>query len=858
MADSQLTFGIGFEADDSELLAAGSALDEIESAASDVESALAAAGAAGGDAGRALEEAMKHGGTALDGTSAQTKTLNTALQSVATESKSTGDAFRKMFTATSKEGGKLGASLKAGIGAAFDYNKKRAMDFGAKASETAKGVGNAFLHPIDTIKNKLSAAFDKAGESMKDAGEEGEAAGAKIEDMSTGGAGGLEKLIGLAKNLAVAFVALKVIADVTKKVIEFGKQSVQAFLGAEQAANKLSLAFEDQAALEWFDSYAKAVNRPMAEVRTLASESKGIFDAMSIGESAATDMSKAMVGLTYDLTSVTGASETETFELLRTAMEGDSKAAGKLGLNFSETALQAQAAADGYKKQYSELSEAEQATVRMNAALEQSNDIAGKAVDGQEGLANSMKSVNGVWQNFMAEAGEKFAPVLEDLLGKLLEMWPELEPKLMGLAEMLAGAFEEAAPAIMEFAENVLPGAIEMFEKIFEAVKPLIPVILQLAETVLPPLMEIFGTLADTILPPFAAILDTIVNSVLKPLMPVIQRIAEAILPPIAAVLEAISPLLEAISPILEIIGEAIGFIADVIGKIIGFAAEGIGKVADFFGKIFGGSKKAKEGTDELGASMESLDTGKVASESEKSFSNVDKSAKTTYSAVETSAATSYGNINTQGETAASAQESSLAAVESAGTDTYSAIQTQGENAWNSVADASDRSTQRALDNITAMNRAAAGMTGYGATTALPKQQHAKGTDFHPGGLALVGEEGPEIVDLPRGSAVYTANETSQMLSGADGSTARESNVIDLNSYMAERRESSNNKPSKESSDKNISIQITVESINITGGDSDEVLSQLEETLRRVALEAANEAIEAQNDYDFTGRQAQW
>lgn len=33
--------------------------------------------------------------------------------------------------------------------------------------------------------------------------------------------------------------------------------------------------------------------------------------------------------------------------------------------------------------------------------------------------------------------------------------------------------------------------------------------------------------------------------------------------------------------------------------------------------------------------------------------------------------------------------------------------------------------------------------------------RYARGTSYHPGGLALVGERGPEIVDLPRGSAVY-------------------------------------------------------------------------------------------------------
>lgn len=35
------------------------------------------------------------------------------------------------------------------------------------------------------------------------------------------------------------------------------------------------------------------------------------------------------------------------------------------------------------------------------------------------------------------------------------------------------------------------------------------------------------------------------------------------------------------------------------------------------------------------------------------------------------------------------------------------------------------------------------------------KYAHATGTNFHPGGRALVGENGPEIIDLPRGTKVY-------------------------------------------------------------------------------------------------------
>lgn len=40
----------------------------------------------------------------------------------------------------------------------------------------------------------------------------------------------------------------------------------------------------------------------------------------------------------------------------------------------------------------------------------------------------------------------------------------------------------------------------------------------------------------------------------------------------------------------------------------------------------------------------------------------------------------------------------------------------------------------------------------------------ATGTDFAPGGTALVGEQGPELVNLPRGSQVIPAHRTAQML----------------------------------------------------------------------------------------------
>ncbi len=46
-------------------------------------------------------------------------------------------------------------------------------------------------------------------------------------------------------------------------------------------------------------------------------------------------------------------------------------------------------------------------------------------------------------------------------------------------------------------------------------------------------------------------------------------------------------------------------------------------------------------------------------------------------------------------------------------------------------------------------------------------QKYALGTNFAPGGLALVGENGPELVGMPTGSRVYGNQQTQQMLGGS-------------------------------------------------------------------------------------------
>ena len=66
------------------------------------------------------------------------------------------------------------------------------------------------------------------------------------------------------------------------------------------------------------------------------------------------------------------------------------------------------------------------------------------------------------------------------------------------------------------------------------------------------------------------------------------------------------------------------------------------------------------------------------------------------------------------------------------------------------------------VDVSTAVSNAAAAVRGFTANV----NAHASGTLSAEPGIALVGEEGPELVRFKGGETVYTADETEQIISG--------------------------------------------------------------------------------------------
>lgn len=113
----------------------------------------------------------------------------------------------------------------------------------------------------------------------------------------------------------------------------------------------------------------------------------------------------------------------------------------------------------------------------------------------------------------------------------------------------------------------------------------------------------------------------------------------------------------------------------------------------------------------------------------------------------------------------------------------WNGIQTVVQGVWSvlkPIFDAIASAASKVAGTVGKVVGIASKITGGAGRVLSDVNPFAEGTDFAPGGLAIVGEKGPELVTLPRGASVTTAAKTKQLRAGNGGVTPADSQTKKL------------------------------------------------------------------------------
>lgn len=494
--------------------------------------------------------------------------------------------FQEAMGASLQEGESFTKSLKTGISAGFDYAEKRVKSFFDTGQKKLKDFNKALRHPIQTIKTSLGKALIESSEKIRGLGDSANDTEDDLDDMGDAGEEAGSQVKDAIKGAIGAFVGFEAIQAGIDKLKELGAVAFEIAGIAESSGKKFKANF-NEADAQWVDNFADSIHRSTSEIEGFMVSNKAMYGELGITGDAAKELSKITTSLAYDLGNAFSIDDTEALGVVQDYISGNSAALEEYGVHIDDTILKNTALSMGLGENIDELDDAALAQIRMTALLKESADIQKAAIEETDGIVNSTKSLKGVWTDFMAEAGSRFAPTMEGLFGTISNNWPTIEPMLLGFVDVLSNGMAQSIPILLDLGQTIIPSFTTVLGALFEAGTPLISVFGEIAGTVLPPFAQVIETLATTLLPPFTEILITLNEYVLQPLLPA----------------------LEMLEPPLEFIGEMVGAIGDGLSEMIKFVSGGIGKVTGFFGNLFGDADEGKEDQKEINEGFSEMST---------------------------------------------------------------------------------------------------------------------------------------------------------------------------------------------------------------------------------------------------------
>jgi phage-related protein len=299
---------------------------------------------------------------------------------------------------------------------------------------TAKGIGSNIARELAPVEGHASQAGDKAGRSFGTKF----ASGFKAIGVGTAIVGGLA--------LAGA--------------VTFGKQALDAASDLNESVSKVNVVFGQNAneIMGWSSTAAQGLGMSQQKALEAAGTFGNLFSAMKIGQPAAVEMSKGIIGLSADLASFNNANPEDVLIALKAGLVGETEPLRRFGINLNAARIEAKAMEMGLAATKGELTSGAKAQAAYALIMEDSTLAQGDFARTSDGLANKQRIAAAQFEDMTAKIGNALLPAMTALMGFISST---IIPGLERFGSMVA---EIAGPILSE-----IVGGIQAFIAAFKA-----------------------------------------------------------------------------------------------------------------------------------------------------------------------------------------------------------------------------------------------------------------------------------------------------------------------------------------------------------------------------------------------------
>ncbi|GHU69883.1 hypothetical protein FACS1894184_14570 [Clostridia bacterium] len=524
------------------------------------EGAASAAQSAADTASSALDEMGSSGQSAADAVSSAMDSVSDAAAGASERVASSASVFEKVGNVARSAMTGASNAIKGTI-SVIDTIKTKFGQFHNAVTTGATKLKNAFMHPIEMLKQKFSPGLQNAQKETANLGKEGEQAKGPFDRLAEAG----DKIGASLKKAAAMVLSFKGLKTIVNELRGLLNDVTSRLKESASIEGQFEVLAKGTNAKQFTSGFAGMTNKSELNIMESLVNNTSFFQKLGIAKQDALLMGENLTTLATNLQTKFSLKDGEAESNLQEMLGGNLHALENMGIAFEKADLEAKSK-QFFKKSYDKLEESQRVYLLHNALIDEAQEIDGY-VAGEVGKASKT----------LAQADTRYDDAIKianDDMGKALE------PGLIAIRDAVTGKIQELTPYITDAAAAFSGMITEAMPSITAATNTLI-------DTFLSPVIEYIGRVSTAMTP----LRDTL---------------ASIVIPALGGLTEDAGKLFETILPDEEAMSQVTNTLNNLLTGILGDGSDdNKGFIKEALGNLTDRVAQALPDTDELGTLLD-------------------------------------------------------------------------------------------------------------------------------------------------------------------------------------------------------------------------------------------------------------